>query len=88
VKRKSIQAPAMVEDKAIERLKKRAQDLGLIVNAGQKRGTVASQTKTTRKLDLSVKQNADDQMTIKKRAIQRWENEGGSTKRDGKGKKK
>jgi hypothetical protein len=27
-------APAMVEDKATERLKKRAQDLGLIVNAG------------------------------------------------------
>jgi hypothetical protein len=27
-------APAMVEDEATERLKKRAQDLGLIVNAG------------------------------------------------------
>ena len=27
-------APAMVEDKATEKLKKRAQDLGLIVNAG------------------------------------------------------
>lgn len=39
MKRKSDQngprlAPAMVEDKATERLKKRAQDLGLIVNAG------------------------------------------------------
>ena len=32
-------APAMVEDKAIERLKKRAQDLGLIVNAGAGRHT-------------------------------------------------
>ena len=27
-------APKMVEDKATEKLKKRAQDLGLIVNAG------------------------------------------------------
>jgi hypothetical protein len=27
-------APSMVEDKATEELKKRAQDLGLIVNAG------------------------------------------------------
>ncbi len=29
------QSPAMVEDKATEELKKRAQDLGLIVNAGK-----------------------------------------------------
>lgn len=35
-------SPAMVEDKAIERLKKRAQDLGLIVNAGNK-ATAAKQ---------------------------------------------
>jgi hypothetical protein len=34
-------APAIVEDKAIEKLKKRAQDLGLIVNAGV--GRVAAQ---------------------------------------------
>jgi len=55
-------APSMVEDGAMERLKKRAQDLGLIVNAGLKRGTVASQTKTTRKLDQSVKRAADKEM--------------------------
>jgi hypothetical protein len=28
------QSPSMVEDEATEKLKKRAQDLGLIVNAG------------------------------------------------------
>lgn len=62
------QSPSMVEDGAIERLKKRAQDLGLIVNAGQKRGTVASQTKTTRRLDQSVKRAADKELgSAKKR---------------------
>jgi hypothetical protein len=35
-------APAMVEDKATERLKKRAQDLGLIVNAGVGKSTEQS----------------------------------------------
>lgn len=52
----------MVEDGAIERLKQRAQDLGLIVNAGLKRGTVATQTKTTRRLDQTVKRDADKEM--------------------------
>jgi hypothetical protein len=61
-KDKRQQMPSMVEDGATERLKKRAQDLGLIVNAGQKPGTVASQTKTTRKLDQSIKRTADKQM--------------------------
>ncbi len=61
-KDKRQQAPSMVEDGAIERLKKRAQDLGLIVNAGLKRGTLASQTKTTRRLDQSVKRDADKEM--------------------------
>ncbi len=59
----------MIEDKATEKLKKRAQDLGLIVNAGadQKSGTIYSQTKTTKKLDRTVKRSADDQMAGKKR---------------------
>ncbi|MBC7930668.1 MAG: hypothetical protein H7Z38_08875 [Rubrivivax sp.] len=61
-KDKRQQTPSMVEDGAIERLKKRAQDLGLIVNAGLKRGTVASQTKTTRRLDQSVKRAADKEL--------------------------
>jgi hypothetical protein len=45
------QSPAMVEDKATEELKKRAKDLGLIVNAdaGGDEGTIESQTETTPK---------------------------------------
>jgi hypothetical protein len=38
-KDKRQQMPSMVEDGATERLKKRAQDLGLIVNAGLGRST-------------------------------------------------
>jgi len=58
------QAPAMVEEEATEKLKKRAQDLGLIVNAsaGDKQGTIESQTKSTRELDRTVKRDAEDQM--------------------------
>ncbi len=57
----------MIEDKATEKLKKRAQDLGLIVNAGEKQGTIDSQTKTTRKLDRSIKRSADGEMAGRKR---------------------
>ncbi len=58
------QSPAMVEDKATEELKKRAQDLGLIVNAsaGETQGTIESQTKTTRELPEGFKQAADVEM--------------------------
>jgi hypothetical protein len=40
----------MIDDKATEKLKKRAQDLGLIVNAsaGAKQSTSASQTITSK----------------------------------------
>lgn len=84
------QAPAMMEDGAAEKPKKRAQDLGSVVNgaAGRKRGAAASQTKTTRRLDRSVKRNADEQMAGRKKAIERWENEGGATKQAKKGGKK
>jgi hypothetical protein len=60
---------AMIEDKATEKLKKRAQDLGLIVNAGadEKQGTIESQTAITQKLDSSVKWTADGEMAGKKR---------------------
>ncbi len=59
----------MIEDKATEKLKKRAQDLGLIVNAdaGEKQGTIESQTAITQKLDSSVKWTADGEMAGKKR---------------------
>lgn len=72
--------PAMVEEGATERLKKRARDLGLIVNAdaGEKHGTIASQTKTTRRLDRTVKRDADAQMTGAEKAAERWDGEGGA----------
>ncbi len=59
----------MIEDKATEKLKKRAQDSGLIVNAGagETQGTIESQTKTTRELDRTVKLDAEDQMAGDKR---------------------
>jgi len=58
----------MIEDKATEKLKKRAQDSGLIVNAGvgEKEGTIASQTKTTRQLLKRFKENADEEMAGEK----------------------
>ncbi|MDQ3257038.1 MAG: hypothetical protein M3R15_24625 [Acidobacteriota bacterium] len=54
----------MIEDKATEKLKKRAQDSGLIVNAsaGENESTIESQTKTTRKLPEGFKQAADVEM--------------------------
>ena len=59
----------MVEDDATERLKKRARDLGLIVNAGAgpKSGSITVQTKTTRRLDPATKQEADSKMKGGKR---------------------
>ncbi len=54
----------MIEDKATEKLKKRAQDLGLIVNAsaGENEGAIESQTNTTRELPEGFKQAADVEM--------------------------
>jgi hypothetical protein len=58
----------MIEDKATEKLKKRAQDAGLIVNAdaGEQQDTIASQTKVTRQLPEGFKQNADEEMADEK----------------------
>jgi len=58
----------MIEDKATEKLKKRAQDSGLIVNAdaGEQQDTIASQTKTTQQLPEGFKQNADEEMADEK----------------------
>jgi hypothetical protein len=63
------EASAIVDDAATERLKERARDVGLIVNTGAdpKRDAIASQTKTTRRLDQNVKQKADARMTDKGR---------------------
>ncbi len=59
----------MSEDKATEKLKKRAQDSGLIVNAsaGEEGGTIESQTKTSREIDRSIKRAADGEMAGKKK---------------------
>ncbi len=64
------QAPAMVQGKATEELKKRAQDSSLIVNAsaGEYEGTIASQTKTTRELPEGFKQAADVKMAGEEKA--------------------
>ncbi len=58
----------MIEDKATEKLKKRAQDSGLIVNAsdGETQDTIASQTRTTRKLPEGFRQDADEKMAGEK----------------------
>lgn len=49
-KNKGQVAPAMVEDKATERLKDKARDLGLIVNAGAgKKNTPAEKKKDDKK---------------------------------------
>ena len=57
----------MIEDKATEELKKRAQDSGLIVNAGadEQQDTIASQTNATRPLPEGFKQNAEEEMAGK-----------------------
>ncbi len=64
----------MIEDKATEKLKKRAQDAGLIVNAsaGEEGGTIASQTKTTHQLPEGFKQNADEEMADEKEGGKEW----------------
>ena len=60
----------MIEDKATEKLKKRAQDLGLIVNAsaGENEGAIESQAKTTRELPEGFKQAADVKMAGEEKA--------------------
>ena len=60
-KDKRQQTLSMVEDGATERLKKRLQDIGLIVNAG-----------------LKPKADEPTSRAAKKKAISRWENEGGA----------
>jgi hypothetical protein len=60
-------AASIVEDGALEGLKKRALDSGLIVNATPKHGTIESQTKTTRKLDPKVGRAAREEMGGKKK---------------------
>jgi len=66
------QVPAMVDEGATKRLKKRGRD------SGKKHGTIASQTKTTGRLDQTVKRDADARMAGTKKAVEQWEGEGGA----------
>ncbi len=52
----------MIDDKATEKLKKRAQDLGLIVNAGAgaKQSTNASQTTTSKAKQSPARSKKED----------------------------
>ena len=59
---KRRQTPSIVEDGALEALKKRAQDVGLIINAGRKSADIELQTRTTRRLDQTVKRTAEKRM--------------------------
>lgn len=79
------QAPAVAVDGAEGKPEKRTRDSGPATGAGRRRGTTASQTKTTRRLDPTVKRHADEQMAGGKKAVERWENEGGATRRAKKG---
>jgi hypothetical protein len=61
-------------------MKGRARGVGPAADAGtgEKRETIASQTKTTRRLDQAVKREADKRMAGKQKAVERWEGEGGA----------
>jgi hypothetical protein len=61
-KGKQQQTPSIVEDGTLEGLKKRARDIGLIVNAGQKPADIELLTRTTRRLDPKVRCNAERKM--------------------------
>ncbi len=58
------QSPSLAEGEAAEKPKKRPQT-SLILDADEGRGTIASQTKTTRKLDDSIKHVAEDRINEK-----------------------
>ena len=70
MKSKDQQQPPAAEGPA-----KRARDFGSANNAnpGEKGGTIASQTKTTRRLDRAVKRDADDRMAGEDKAVGRRE---------------
>lgn len=79
VKSKDQQLPAAAEGPS-GRPEKRARVSGSPVNAGPggKLGTIASQTKTTRRLDRAVKREADNRMAGREKAVERWEGEAGA----------
>jgi phage tail tape-measure protein len=64
-------AASIVDDGALEGLKKRARDLGLIVNAGRKAGSTELQTKTARELDPKAERAAERKTVGKKKGGKR-----------------
>ena len=77
-------------DSSAELPKKRARDSGPAgddrpVESGE---AIALQTKTTRRLDQAVKRDADDRMAGKRKAVERWEGEGGAIPPAKKGRKR
>ena len=68
-------------DEPAGRPAKRAGDSGSVNNSnpGEKRDAIASETKTTRRLDGAVKRDADGRMAGVDKALGRWEGEGGAT---------
>jgi hypothetical protein len=89
VKSKDQRLPPAAEGPS-GRPEKRARVSGSAVNAGpgEKRGTIASQTKTTRRLDRTVKREADNRMAGREKAVERWEGEGGALRPAKKGGRK
>jgi hypothetical protein len=73
MKSDSKQRPAasIVDDGAFEGLKKRARDLGLIVNAGRDAGGVGLQTKTARKPGPKTERAAERKTVGKKKGGKR-----------------
>lgn len=68
---KRRKTPSIVNDGAFERLKRRAQDVGLIVNTGLKPADIELQTKTTRKLDPEVGRAAEKKMGGRKKGAKK-----------------
>jgi hypothetical protein len=64
-------AASIVDDGAFEGLKKRARDLGLIVNAGRESGSIGLQTKTARKSDPKAGRAAGRKTVGKKKGVKR-----------------
>ena len=54
----------------------------------EERGTIASQTKSTRRLDRTDKREADNRMAGRDKAVERWEGEGGALRPAKKGERK
>jgi hypothetical protein len=66
-KGKRQQTPSIVEDGALEGLKKRARDLGLIVNASRRPSVIELQRRTTSKLAPKMRRAAEGKTGCRKK---------------------